>query len=60
MELKKIKVKTKCDNGACKNMADYEVVKEGTMPNMRLRLCEECLREIVSLSSQICERKEII
>ena len=53
MELKKISVKTKCDNGACRNMADYEIIKEGTLPQARLRLCKDCLKEIASLVKTI-------
>ena len=50
MELKPVIVKTKCDNGACRNMADYEIVKEGTMPSVRLKLCKDCLIEIGKLA----------
>ena len=53
MELKPITVKTKCDNGACRNMADYEILKEGTMPQARLRLCKECLKEIGVLAKKL-------
>ncbi len=52
MELKQCTVKTRCDNGACRNMADYEIVKEGTMPQARLRLCKECLKEIGVLAKK--------
>ena len=50
MYLNKLTVKTKCDNGACRNYADYEIVREDTMVAMRLRLCESCLKEISALA----------
>ena len=55
MQLKKVKVRTKCDNGACRNYADYEIVREDTMLAVRLRLCENCLREIGNLAQSICD-----
>ncbi len=51
MYLNKINVKTKCDNGACRNYADYEVVRADTMVANRLRLCESCLKKIGELAS---------
>ena len=50
MYLNKLTVKTKCDNGACRNYADYEVVRQDTIVPMRLRLCESCLKEISALA----------
>lgn len=50
MKLKPAKVRTKCDNGACKNMADYIIYREDTMSLAQLRLCKSCLKEIAELS----------
>ena len=58
MQLKKVKVRTKCDNGACRNYADYEIVREDTMLAVRLRLCEDCLREIGNLAQSICDEPD--
>ena len=59
MQLKKVKVRTKCDNGACRNYADYEIVREDTMLAVRLRLCENCLREIGNLAQSICDEPDL-
>ena len=57
MELKKVKVKTKCENGACRNYADYEVYRKDTMPGVRLRLCKDCLSSLKELVIKL-EREE--
>ncbi len=53
MELRETKIKTKCDNGACKNMADYEVYRADTMASQRLRLCKRCLQSLSELAKQV-------
>lgn len=47
MEIRKLITPTKCDNGACKNLADYEIMRSDTMPANTLRLCKSCLESIV-------------
>ena len=51
MELRETKVKIKCDNGACRNYADYIVYRKDTMPSATLRLCKECLFKIGELAN---------
>ncbi|MBQ8178124.1 MAG: hypothetical protein IJ033_02925 [Clostridia bacterium] len=53
MELREIKVKTKCDNGACRNMADYVIYRQDTMSSQSLRLCKECLAKIAELAKPL-------
>lgn len=57
MELKKVTVRTKCDNGACRNYAEYEVYRADTMPSGRLRLCRDCLSAVKKLCLEL-ERDE--
>lgn len=49
MELADTKIKTKCDNGACRNPAAYTVCRADTPLNMRLNLCKECATALYSL-----------
>lgn len=49
MQLKMLKIRTKCDNGCCKNPAAYTLVRADTPVSMRLNFCKACLTEIESL-----------
>ena len=53
MELRPIKIKTKCDNGACRNMADFVVYREDTMSSQSLRLCKSCLLALGEMSNSL-------
>ena len=53
MELRPIKIKTKCDNGACRNMADFVVYREDTMSSQSLRLCKPCLLALGEMSNSL-------
>lgn len=51
-ELKRLDVPVRCDNGFCKNLADYEVVREDTPLNRRLHLCKQCVTAIASVAKR--------
>lgn len=38
--------KLKCDLHACKNNADYSIVKEGACPKDYMNICRDCLKEL--------------
>ncbi len=57
MELREIRIKTKCDNGACKNYADYVIYREDTMSSQTLRLCKDCLIKIGKLSKELSKKE---
>ena len=45
-------VKTQCDNGRCRNRAEYIVAREDTPVYMQLHLCGECLKTIAALAKE--------
>lgn len=49
MDLTEAKIKTKCDNGACRNMAAYTVNRTDTPLDMRLNICKECAADLFTL-----------
>lgn len=57
MELTQLKVRVKCDNGACANLADYAVKRSGTPVVRELHLCGECLAAIAGLYDGIKVKK---
>ena len=46
MEVKKINVEARCDNGACTKKADFVIEREDTVTQNQLKFCESCMREI--------------
>ena len=52
VELKRLTVPVRCDNGLCRNLADYEVVREDTPLNRRLHLCKHCVSAIAKVAKK--------
>lgn len=52
MELKRIEAPTRCENGACPNLADYVVERSDSPVRMRLHLCRPCLKAITELGKR--------
>lgn len=58
MKLEKLEARVLCDNGICKNTADYAVEKEDTPKNMRLYLCKSCVKELYRLFWAVLKQKK--
>ncbi len=59
MELKRLTVRIRCDNGVCRNNAEYAVKRSGTPVARELHLCSECLAALAALYEGIsAEKKE--
>lgn len=46
MEVKKLNVDARCDNGACVNKAGYIIDRDDTVTGNQLKFCESCLKEL--------------
>lgn len=57
MELKRLTVRVRCDNGACRNNADYAVKRSGTPVTRELHLCADCLAAIAELYERSVGKK---
>ena len=58
MELVRLNVRVRCDNGACRNNADYAVKRPGTPVTRELHLCADCLAAIAELYERSAKKKE--
>lgn len=58
MELKRLNVRVRCDNGACRNDADYAVKRSGTPVTCELHLCADCLAALAELYARSAIEKE--
>lgn len=45
MEIKKSNYKTKCDVGGCKNLCDYDILRENGSKKV-FSLCTSCVNEL--------------
>lgn len=52
MKIQKLKPLTRCDNGCCVSNAEYVILRDDTPLAESLRLCEDCLKQIVLLGSE--------
>ncbi len=52
MKIQKLKPLTRCDNGCCVRNAEYVILRDDTPLAESLRLCEDCLKQIVLLGSE--------
>ena len=57
MELVRLNVRVRCDNGACRNNADYAVKRPGTPVIRELHLCADCLAAIAELYARSAGKK---
>ena len=53
MEVSKIKSRVRCDIGLCKNNAVYVIGGKGVMPNRKLYICEECMKQLYEQFSAV-------
>ncbi len=56
MKLEKLKVKIRCDNGLCNNMASYTIVKKGTPREYQMNLCDDCITQLGEAISKLQEK----
>lgn len=52
MKIQKLKPVTRCDNGCCGKNAEYVILRDDTPLAESLRLCEDCIKQIVLLGSE--------
>lgn len=52
MKIQKLQPLTRCDNGCCTKSAEYVILRDDTPLAESLRLCEDCLKQIVLLGSE--------
>ncbi len=57
MELVRLNVRVRCDNGACRNNAEYAVKRPGTPVIRELHLCADCLAAIAELYERSAGKK---
>ena len=57
MEIKSCNLKTKCDIGGCKNLAEYSVVS--TENKSVLNLCSNCVKQLYTALAKVNTPKSI-
>ncbi|HEY8423820.1 MAG TPA: hypothetical protein VIL23_03565 [Clostridia bacterium] len=57
MEIVNLKLKSHCEIGVCKNLAEYAVRAKKLGVRNEIHICKECLAELNKLSSKILKQR---
>lgn len=57
MEIVKIKGRVRCDIGTCKKEAKFAIGGNSVLPNRKVYICEDCMKELYDRISVIITPK---